>query len=182
MAYIVPWGLCKLLERGLSDHCLAATSLGLLKQRRNKPFQYFSHLSSNPNFFDIVVEAWIDDVEGDPWFVLTSKLKKVKITLKSLNSKIGNMHLRVNNSREALLVYQKELLPSSSQDQFLEEKSLIEVYTDDLLKEESFLKQKSRINWLKYGDGNNKFFYNSCRGRWNINKTISLQTPLGILR
>lgn len=45
---------------------------------------------------------------------------------------------------------------------------------DALCKEEILLKQKSRVNWLKLGDANNKFFFNSCNGRWNTNKILSL--------
>lgn len=58
--------------------------------------------------------------------------------------------------------------------QFQEEKEYVENYSKALLLEEQFLKQKSRVQWLKHGDGNSKFFYNSCRGNWNTNKILSL--------
>ena len=46
--------------------------------------------------------------------------------------------------------------------------------------EEKLLQRKSRINWLKRGDGNNKFFFNSCRGHWNSNKIVKLVDDDGV--
>lgn len=37
------------------------------------------------------------------------------------------------------------------------------------------------MKWLKNGDGNNKFFYNSCKNRWNINKVLYLEDDLGVV-
>lgn len=51
---------------------------------------------------------------------------------------------------------------------------------DALLQEEAFFKQKSRINWLEKGDGNNGFFFNSCKNRWNCNKILSLNDENGV--
>lgn len=46
----------------------------------------------------------------------------------------------------------------------------------------SFCSKKSRINWLKLGDENNKFFFNSCKGRWNKNKLLALYDNEGNLQ
>lgn len=35
------------------------------------------------------------------------------------------------------------------------------------------------MHWLKFGDGNNKYFFNSCRGRWNSNKILSIEDDNG---
>ena len=55
----------------------------------------------------------------------------------------------------------------------------MEAYSSSLLREECFLKQKSRVNWLKCGDNNNKFFFNCCKGRWNTNKIFQLKDASG---
>ena len=41
------------------------------------------------------------------------------------------------------------------------------------------LRQKSRIQWLKQGDGNNSFFYNQTKANWNRNKIISIKNSVG---
>lgn len=45
--------------------------------------------------------------------------------------------------------------------------------------EEVFLRQKSRIQWLDLGDGNNSFFHRACKNRWNTNKILMLEDNLG---
>lgn len=42
-----------------------------------------------------------------------------------------------------------------------------------------FLKKKSRVHRVKCGDNNNKIFFQSCKGRWNSNKIISLENQDG---
>lgn len=94
------------LPRGLSDHNPAAVCLGLPRERIFKPFQIFQHLLDHPQFSEIVSDAWTDSVHGSPWYVLTTKLKRVKEGLKSLNGSFGNLHNKVNLSRQALLDFQ----------------------------------------------------------------------------
>lgn len=43
-----------------------------------------------------------------------------------------------------------------------------------------FLKQKSRVHWIKHGDGNNIYFFSYCRGRWYSNKILALRDDMGI--
>lgn len=58
---------------------------------------------------------------------------------------------------------------------------MIIAYKQSLSDEESFLKQKSRINWLQLGDSNSKFFLNACKHRWNSNKILSLSDQDGTI-
>lgn len=84
------------------------------------------------------------------------------------SSRVGNLRL-----------FQSNLNPSSPYDAYVTEQRLVEDLEEALRLEECFLKQKSRVNWLNSGDSNNKYFYNSCRGRWNSNKVLSLTDDTG---
>ncbi|XP_074361812.1 uncharacterized protein LOC141701995 [Apium graveolens] len=137
-----PGSSANFLSRGLSDHCPAATSLGLDFKGGFKPFQFFNYLLEHPDF------------------------------LKVLNSVVGDIHLKVNEARTALSDFQN--LMSFTRGEIREEQDLIAKFSEALSIEEKFLKQKSRIHWLKNGDSNNRFFFNSCRARWNTNKILSL--------
>lgn len=175
-----PLSLANFLPRGESDHCPAAVSFGLRHYQKPKPFQLFDFLLEHPDFISIVQEAWSHQFFGDPWYVVTSKLKLVKIGLKNLNKRHGNVHGAVDTSRTALFEFQAALPSLPSSDLLLEEKRLILNYSLALSQEESFLKQKSRVHWLKFGDGNNKFFHNSCKSRWNSNKILSILDDNGL--
>lgn len=115
----------------------------------------------------------------DPWYCLTSKLKIVKNILKLLNASHGNWHNRVKQAQAELADFQNNLGSNPSNADLTEERRLCEALATELNKEEKFLKQKSRVHWMKYGDGNNKFFFNSTRGRWNLNKIMSIEDDNG---
>ncbi|XP_074327763.1 uncharacterized protein LOC141665679 [Apium graveolens] len=79
--WLVKYSMSKalVLPRGLSDHCPITVSIGLASTRLRKPFQFFLHLVDDPNFLQVVQEAWLEEVTGDPWFILTMKIKKVRV-------------------------------------------------------------------------------------------------------
>lgn len=171
--------LASFLPRGVSDHNPAAVSTGLTYASTRNPFQFFNHLIDHKDFMPTVASIWSTYFEGDAWFVLTSKLKRLKQALKTLNRNCGNLHTRVIDSRKALSNFQDALPSLPSSELLIEERRLMDDYYDALSTIERFLKQKSRVQWLKYGDGNNKIFFNACRGRWNSNKILSLENAEG---
>ena len=50
-----------------------------------------------------------------------------------------------------------------------------------LLKEEVFWRQKSKINWIKEGDCNSKFFHKVANGRRNRKYIKSLENETGLV-
>ena len=89
-------------SRGLSDHCPAITHLGISVPKGFKPFQVFQHVIQHTDFLSTVEEAWSVVIHGDPWYILSMKLKKVKAGLKRLNNSCGNLHEAVVQARIAL--------------------------------------------------------------------------------
>lgn len=176
---VFPQSQADILPRGLSDHCPVSVCLGYPIERIFRPFQCFNFLTEHPDFLYEVALAWNSHVSGNPWFVLTSKLKVVKAALKRLNRSSGNVHSNLVDARNALLSFQAGMDPNSHSDVFEEEKLLAQRFQSALKSEELFLKQKSRVAWLKDGDANNRFFFQACKGRWNKNKILSIQDDDG---
>lgn len=166
--------IAEFLPHGLSDHNPAVVRMGVAINRIKKPFQLFAHLLENDNFIPCVQHAWATQVSGDPWFQLTTKLQRVKSALKALNRNMGNLHSLVESARSDLLNFQNLLPPVPDQYQRIEEGRLSLVFQQALFAEEVFLRQKSRVRWLKAGDKCNKFFFNSCKDRWNTNKVLKI--------
>lgn len=99
--------------------------------------------------------------------------------MRKFNVNQGDLHSHVSSARNILLNFQASMPPVPSCAQFEEERKLRQNLTTALHNEEVLLKQKSRINWLQNGDNNNKFFYNSCKGRWNTNRILSIEDDQG---
>lgn len=181
-AWMVNFNMSKalILPRGISDHCPVAVSISHEYSGGRKPFQFFLHLLSSPDFLKVVSEAWQEEIVGDPWYILTTKLRIAKMGLRKLNDYTGNLHSAVQEARNALLDFQMAMPISPSVQQFEAEAKLRAELQDKLKHEEIFLRQKARVNWLKNGDNNNRFFFNACKGRWNVNKIFMLTDSNGV--
>ena len=167
---LFPNAFTEVLPPGLSDHCPLVTNLRVNPDpgpRKLFPFKFFNFWADHPEFIGLVKEAWSNDVFGTPMFRLTRKLKGVKAILKAFNFRsFGNLHERVVAAREALCQAQSAMLNCPSNPMLGEiEKSCLKNYHDLAIAEEGFLKQKSRVQWLKLGDQNSSFFHKAVKAR-----------------
>lgn len=55
------------------------------------------------------------------------------------------------------------------------------LFSDLRVKEESFYKQKSRVQWLKEGDGNTRFFHQYVKTRENKKRITQVVSDTGEL-
>ena len=166
----MPNAFTEVLPPGLSDHSPLVTSLKANPDpgpRKLFPFKFFNFWADHPDFIGLVKEAWSNEVFGTPMFRLTRKLTGVKAILKAFNFRsFGRLHERVVAAREALYEAQSALLNSPSNPMLGEnEKSCLKNYHDLAIAEEGFLKQNSRIQWLKLGDQNSSFFHKAVKAR-----------------
>ena len=76
---VFPLSRAQFFSRGLSDHSPTMTYLGVEAPKLFKPFQVFQHIIENPSFLHTVDSAWCEPIHGDPWFILSMKLKRVKL-------------------------------------------------------------------------------------------------------
>ncbi|XVE57283.1 hypothetical protein DITRI_Ditri04bG0079100 [Diplodiscus trichospermus] len=90
-------------------------------------------------------------------YISSGKLKRLKKELKIFNQHhFGNISIRVSDLRKKLAASQPDLITLATfQLEFLvseQVKELSKELNDLLLAEESFYKQKSRVQWIKHGD------------------------------
>ncbi|XP_077228465.1 uncharacterized protein LOC143861422 [Tasmannia lanceolata] len=100
----------------------------------------------------------------------------VKNQVKDWNREVfGRIDIQVPIIRKSLLKIQASIEKEPASHHLIEQEAQIR---DDLLKytslEESFLKQKSRAQWLQLGDSNSKFFYSHL-------KTAAVPDPIRTL-
>ncbi|GJT08122.1 putative ribonuclease H-like domain-containing protein [Tanacetum coccineum] len=91
----------------------------------------------------------------------------------------GNIHDRVTKLRTELDEVKTALDRNPSSTMLREEDGVyLTAFTQALLDEERFLKQKAKINWLKVGDSNSAFFHRSVKARVSRTRTKSSTTTL----
>lgn len=93
------WG--KILMPGLSDQVPQLFSL-VDSRSFSSPFCYFNHWAKLEVFFDVVWEAWCEDVRGSSMFRVVYKLKWVKIALTRWRNLQQPIPIRVSKARLGL--------------------------------------------------------------------------------
>ncbi|XP_074304373.1 uncharacterized protein LOC141639083 [Silene latifolia] len=171
------------LPEGLFDHCPCLISFEGTRVRSGAPFRYYNMWSRATDFEGIVHISWKEEVHGTIMFKLVTKLKRLKSELKKLNreqfSDIENLakvialsltqvqiQLRADPLNEQLCYAERECAK--------EMEFLARARTD-------YLKQKSKIIWLKEGDENTSFFHTSIKRRRARNRVYQVKDMRGNL-
>ncbi|KAH7861825.1 hypothetical protein Vadar_031371 [Vaccinium darrowii] len=169
------------LAPGISDHCSCVVTIFPDTPKRS-PFKFFHFWMKHGQFKELVASSWAEPVMGNSCKRLSTKLQRLKPVLRKFNtqffSKIGQ---RVSQVREELshvqaLCYQT---PHDSSLQELE-KELHMKFISPSAAEESFKKQKSRVQWLALGDKNTRFFHQKLKTHCLRNKILSLENSHGV--
>lgn len=125
----------------------------------------------------IINEGWSSPFEGSFSFQWVQKLKKVSNLLLAWSKEVSP-----NNRKKIVEIKNKiaDLQGSDmSEEGFIEVQQLIEELKVVWGREEKYWHQRSRINWMKYGDKNTRFFHQSTLQRRRRNKVATLKQDDG---
>lgn len=167
-----------------SDHTPCTLDLATkIPSSGNRPFKFYNYLSKHPSFLQVVSDAWTQ--AGDTVGNLTAlywKQKQIKGDLKQLNKEnFSQIQVRVSEANRVLLDVQVQVLHSPTTQLFELEKQALQTWNFLREIEESYFKQRSRVNWLKEGDQNTTFFYRTVQTRLNFNFIRSFFLPSGVI-
>jgi len=141
-----------------------------------KPFRFFYMWMDHDEFMPLVKKVWDQNSGGCPMYHLCYKLRKLKQELKLFNTThFSNISDRVKDAKNKMDKAQQALHTAHENPILcIRERDAIRKYTSTVRAEESFFKQKARIQWLSLGDQNTNYFHKSVNGRHNRNKLLSL--------
>lgn len=110
------------------------------------------------------------------------KQKCIKKDLIQLNREnFSQIQMRVCEANRLFLAAQVLALESPTTANFEKEKEMCEKWTFLRLIEESYFKQKSRVNWLGEGDLNTAYFFRVFQTRISFNSIRCFQLQNGVL-
>ena len=147
-----------------------------------KPFKFFNCWVKHYAFLETVQQSWNGPVTGNLMRRLQTKLKRLKGELKSFNHHyFGEITLKVVEKRKELAGIQLSLLNNEVTPELikLDKSAFLELH-DLMLAEESFYRQKARVNWINEGDLNIKFFQKFVAMNQNRSSIKSLTTVDGV--
>ncbi|GJS12845.1 hypothetical protein Tco_0407317 [Tanacetum coccineum] len=164
---------------GISDHSPAVLRILLQTKFSPKTFKFANVVTTFPRFKEVVKEGWNAQFHGFYMFSVVKKLKLLKKPLHKLLYEKGNLHDNVNRLRIEMERVQADLDVDPFNQVLRDEEAVyVRAFTDALIMEESFLKQKAKVEWLKVRDSNSAYFHKSVKGRTSRNR-IDVVTDVG---
>ncbi|GAV92663.1 hypothetical protein CFOL_v3_36041 [Cephalotus follicularis] len=166
---------------GISDHSPCIIQVKKPSFTGSRPFKYLNLWASHPAFLEVVQQVWAQPVEAPPLDAVGMKLRLLKRALKEFH-RTHFKELETECTRLRLLIETQQAFldvnPANAEARN-KEKKLLEEFYEASGKEESYFKQKARVNWLKLGDSNSKFFHKVVKVRQARNSIVKIQKPDG---
>lgn len=151
---VFPDALAVFGDPGISDHCPCCVFLDTSLPKPKCPFKFFSLLNQNPDFLILISECWRAlPFEGSKMLWVSKKLKELKSVIRSFSRvNYSQLGMRVAEAFEELLSCQRSTLSNPSPEAAASEKDAHTKWSALARAEESFLQQRSKVNWLGKGD------------------------------
>ncbi|OIS97554.1 hypothetical protein A4A49_07321 [Nicotiana attenuata] len=168
-------------NEGTFDHCPAIIRW-VVDQKKQYIFRYFNMWSLAPEYKEKVKQGWKTNKNGTKIYELVGKFNSLKSKLRQLNKeKFSHIEKQIDQVQEELMHCQQRLKQKPLNQELQEEETrLIKKYKR--LKEDrnQYLSQKSKVQWLKKGDLNTKYFHSMMKARRNINRVFSITDSEGV--
>lgn len=167
-----------------SDHSPGIISLDQNVSKGKKSFLFFDMWCKHDNFKNEVQEAWNQSHSGTPMYIVVQKLKETKKRLKKFNFQhFSNIEERAQTAKN-LLQEAKMKLQAAPTDQTLIQREIELAGQYKNLKEayDSYIFQRAKVQWLKEGDTNSKFFHRSIKLRRFQQRVLEIRDKNGILQ
>ncbi|WJX52536.1 hypothetical protein P8452_38639 [Trifolium repens] len=134
------------LTKNNSDHFPILFDFKILDCHQPSNFKFLKMWTSHPDCVNVVQQSWKVNVVGCPMFVLSEKLKILKVKLKSWNKVVfGNIHENVKQARNNVDSIQALIDSNGPSESFLEQEKLAQINLENaLFMEELFWHEKSK--------------------------------------
>ncbi|CAL9239425.1 unnamed protein product, partial [Arabidopsis halleri] len=183
LSYVGPVFTWSNSQDGVSDHARIWVQIRALAPTNRRPFQFFNHLATHPQFLEIVAQTWSS---SEPLFhsrsaltLLHKKLKSMKEHLRRLNrERYGDLPSRVKAAYEVLCAKQNEALQNPQEETYEAVTEASERWNHLASIEEQFY-QKSRVQWMQFVDQNTSYFHKTEESRAARNAIKRLKSSTG---
>jgi exonuclease III len=173
-----------ILNTSGSDHWPVQLRMDIPATPGKKPFRFEKFWLDHPDFQENI-QTWWREAEvprGSKMYRFQQKLKNLKQTLKAWNqSTFGNIFDAQKQLRVQLEEIQQQIRLHGITNELKTQEAALNQQLEIRKKQEEILwKQKSRVQWLREGERNTKFFHRTVIQRRHINRITHLQSEEGV--
>ena len=131
-------------------------------------------MTEREGFKEVIIDGWNSTIPGQ-YVSVSDRIRKCRHAISQWKKANNTNSAKRIKALTALIdeAHSDPLCPLSEIHNL--RKELLQAYKD----EEAFWRNKSRIQWLTYGDRNIRFFHASTKNRRAKNKILSIQNNLG---
>lgn len=149
-------------------------------QHRTSNFKFINSTVDLGRFYEIVSNSWSIPMNGRPMAMVQKKLLRLQPIIRKLSKPLADVIKKIEEARDKLHTAQKELKIDRMNSNWIEK---VKKCFEELIKwqemEFNFLKQRTKIEWLRLTDGNNKYFYASIKARQQFKSMKNIQKSDG---
>eukprot|EP00253_Pinus_taeda_P011878 PITA_11878 len=149
-----------ILPTGGSDHWPISLTVAVQSTPRYKPFRFEKLWLDHPNFLELVEKWWSEPLEGNV-------------------SKMFNLQKKLRNIKEKINEWNRTVFGDIFKEKTRIEENLEQIHKDWASGHKTLWKQKSRIQWLREGEQNTKFFHRSALDYRSANKILEIKNKEG---
>ncbi|XP_027095016.2 uncharacterized protein [Coffea arabica] len=167
---------CQHMDTYASDHSILCLDTDPEKGKRKQRFFFDKRWLHKEGVQQVVEQAWQKDEPGSRMFKITRKIRNCRIELlKWRNTFQANSKRKIVEVRKRLEAVSSSEAASKKEMMTELKNQLKEAYQE----EEKFWSQKARLDWLREGDKNTKYFHAFVKGRRIKNRIRKLQRENG---
>ncbi|XP_016476039.1 uncharacterized protein LOC107797650 [Nicotiana tabacum] len=144
---------------------------------KKKMFRYYNKWSMDSSFMSRVDGSWSQQIQGSKMYQVIGKLNRLKKVLNKLNkdrfSKVGK---KEENSMKRLMECHEKIQKEPKNERLSkEEKELTKEYIYWKEAKVKYLQQRSKVQWLKYGDTNTRYFHFLIKAKRIATRVFTIQ-------
>ncbi|XP_062113230.1 uncharacterized protein LOC133824363 [Humulus lupulus] len=164
-----------------SDHCYCLIKAVQEVVSGFRPFKFFNMWIEHANFKRTVLESWYKPVQVFGLERVVVQLKRLSRVLRLFNKQqIGDVERNFQVAKErynrAQIQCQQDPHVAGFQ---IEEHIAFTGLAQQYKIYDSYLRQRSKVNWLRFGDDNTAFFHTCLKQRKEINRITSFVSKTG---
>ncbi|KAL4581753.1 hypothetical protein LXL04_006281 [Taraxacum kok-saghyz] len=160
---------------GISDQSPAVIEFPIGKPKKSYDFKFVNTIADHPQFLDTVQLHWNSRIDGHSMYQVFQKLKNLKPPIRKISHQMGNPSKKVEARRTEVEKDQEQLDREPDNEELsFEHATYLDEFIKALSEEESLFRQKAKLNWLKDGDRNTKYYHKVIKEKQNRNRLKSI--------